>query len=192
MLNIISGKLFHLILSIIILGYIVFEELVWERFAQPIIRFISQLKLLDKLGQFLLTINSHFVLVLFLIIFIIVELLGIYAASHFLRGQVISGLLIYTVKIPVSGFTYWLFNTTKHKLMKFGWFKRLYEFVISIIDMITHSATYLEIKAKTALIKAYLSEKIRSNKNDILSRKVKTIYQWLRTTIKKLLRWSEN
>ncbi len=183
------GKLFHLILSIIILGYIVFEELVWERFAQPIIRFISRLRILERFGHFLLRINSLFVLVLFLIIFIIVELLGVYAASHFLRGQVIGGLLVYAGKIPVSAFTYWLFNTTKSRLMEFIWFKRLYELVMSIIEMITHSATYLEIKEKTVSIKAYLRNIIRSNKNGIL-KKNSIIYKQLRALIKKLLGWS--
>ncbi len=40
------NKVLYYLLTIIIIGYIVFEELVWERFAQPIFRFISSLKIL--------------------------------------------------------------------------------------------------------------------------------------------------
>lgn len=173
------NKLFHFILTIIIIGYIIFEEIVWERLAQPIIRYITGLKVLQKTSDYLQTVNSKIILFIFVLMFIVVELLGLFAATQFVQGKVIHGVLVYAGKVPVSAFTFWLFREVKPKLIEFAWFEKAYNFVILFIEKITHSQTYLDIKTKTSPLKKYIKEKLFSKKG-FLKQKVQTMYQNLR------------
>ena len=179
-------KLLHYLLTVLIIGYIIFEELVWERLAQPIIRFFSRLKLLQKLSAYLQTIDSKLILLLFVGLFLIVEFQGLYAASLFFQGKIIHGVLIYAGKVPISAFTFWLFRNVKPKLMEFIWFERAYIYVTMLIDKITHSQTYLDIKEKTAPIKHYIKQKMASNQGSFKP-KIEALYLKLRTLLKKPL-----
>jgi hypothetical protein len=180
----IFNKILHYLLTIIIIGYIVFEELVWERFAQPIFRYISSLKILQKLSAYLQTVNSKLILILFVGLFIIVEAQGLYAASLFVQGKVIHGVLVYAGKIPISAFTFWLFHAVKDKLMEFIWFERAYIYVILLIEKITHSEIYLSIKEKTLPIKQYIRDKVVSGKGTFKT-KVLKMYARLRVLLNK-------
>jgi len=182
----ILNKILHYILTIIIIGYIVFEELVWERFAQPIFRFISSLKLLQRLNVYLQAVNSRLLLVIFVLLFITVELQGLYAASLFVQGKVIHGVIIYAGKIPISAFTFWLFRAVQSKLMEFIWFERAYIYVTMIIDKITQSEIYVNIKARTVPIKQYLKRKVLGNKGS-LKKKVEKMYARLRVMLNREL-----
>ncbi len=180
-------KIIHFFLTLIVLGYIIFEEIVWERFALPINRFISRLKISEKLKHYLQRVDSKIILVFFLVIFGIVELQGILATSHFLQGKVVTGLLIYAGKIPISAFTYWLFNATRNKLMEFALFKAAYQFIMDWVDKITHSKIYKEIKAKTEPIKKYLKKRLMNNQSE-LKTKVTRIYRKLKVVVKRKLK----
>ena len=180
----IFNKLLHYLLTIIIVGYIIFEDLVWERFAQPIIRFFSRLKLLQKLNTFLQGVNNKLILVLFITLFIIVELQGLYAASLFVQGKLIHGVLVYAGKVPITAFTFWLFRNVKPKLMEFIWFERAYIYITMLIEKITHSQTYIDIKKKTATIKLYIKNKL-SNSKSSFKPKVEALYIKLRILLKK-------
>ncbi len=182
----IFNKLLHYLLAVLIVGYIVFEELVWERFAQPIIRFFSRLKLLQKLSTYLQTVDSKLILLLFVALFLVVEFQGLYAGSLFLQGNVIHGVLVYAGKVPISAFTFWLFRNVKPKLMEFIWFERAYLYLMMLIDKITHSQTYIEMKNKTAPIKQYIKYKMNLSKGTFKPRVV-ALYEKLRYLLKKQL-----
>jgi len=171
MFQILIDKLFHLILTIIIIGYIVFEEMIWERFAQPIIRFFTRLKILQKTSAFLKTVDSKIILAIFVSMFVVVELLGLFAASQFLQGKIIVGLFVYAGKVPVSAFTFWLFREVNSKLMEFEWFEKAYNFVLLFIERITHSQTYLDIKKRALSMKVFIREKL-FRKKGFLKQKV--------------------
>jgi len=178
----IFNKIGRLFLTIIILVYIVFEELVWERFSQPIIRFINRLKILQKLGEYLQTVNSKVILFIFVMLFALVETQGLYAASLFVQGKVLHGVLVYAGKVPVSAFTFWLFREVKPKLMTFIWFDRAYTYVMMLIAKITDSQTYLTVKSKAVLIKRYIKDYLSSHEGSF-KKKVQTLYKKLRKRV---------
>jgi len=186
MLKKLINKLIHYLLTIIIIGYILFEELVWERFAQPIIRFFSRLKLLKKLNSYLQSLDSKIILVLFVSLFAIVEFQGLYAASLFVQGKAIHAVLVYAGKIPISAFTFWLFQNVKPKLMEFIWFERAYIYVTMLIDKITRSQIYLDIKTKTTSVKLFIKKKMTHRKGSFKPR-IEALYIKLRTLLKKSL-----
>jgi hypothetical protein len=176
-------KLENLLLTVVILVYIIFEELIWERFAQPIIDYIKELRILKKLEIYLQGVNSKIILVVFLSMFVIVEFQGIYAGALFLEGKILHGTLLYAGKIPIAAFTFWLFGVSKEKLLEFGWFKKSYYFIVGLIDIITHSKVYINIKQKTAKIKAYTKETFFQGKG-VWQRKIKVIYAKLKALLK--------
>ncbi len=175
-------KLISIILIPFVLGYIIFEEIVWERFAKPIFQFIRELKILQKLEAYLHTTNNTFILAVFIMLFVTVEILGLVAVGLLLNGKIITGVLIYATRIPVSVLTFWVFQVTKKKLMKFEWFKHAYQFIMKMIDKVTSSQVYLDIKARTAPIKSYLRSKLINNKGSIKKR-VELIYRKLKSLL---------
>ena len=103
-------KILNIFLIVLVFIYIIFEELIWEKFAKPIITLISSLQLIQNLIPKILALNSYFILIFFVSIFVIVELIGIYAGILFISGHIFSAVFIYVLKIPVAAFIFWFFN----------------------------------------------------------------------------------
>ncbi len=176
-------KFLNILLTLGVLVYIVFEELIWERFAVPIINYINSLKILKRLEVYLQTVNSKLILVIFILLFGMVELQGLYAGALFLEGKILHGALLYAGKIPIAAFTFWLFRVTKHKLMEFAWFEKSYLWMMNVIEKIKSSEVYHNIKKKTLVIKTYVKERFFKDKS-VIKKKVQTIYKKLKALLK--------
>ncbi len=190
MLQTLTHKLIHIGLTFLVFTYIIFEELIWETIAKPIYEFVHSLKILQKVEMTIHKLHRILLLIIFLTLFIQVELLSIFAVALFAKGQVYSGVLLYMGKIPIGAFTFWLFRISKDKLMTFDWFKTLYNFIMEIIDKIKASEIYQKIKVKTKTIKQYIKERIKIFKTKYFSdgnnikEKIKNIY----ASIKKIFK----
>jgi len=156
MLKKIIAKITNIVLGVLVTVYIVLEELVWENIAEPIYRFIHGLAILQKAEALIDRLNRHVLLVLFLALFVQVELLGIFALKLIGTGKVVAGTALYAGKIPVAAFTFWLFRAAKEKLMTFGWFKQAYDLILLIIERIKASAIHQSIAAKLKAVKEWL------------------------------------
>lgn len=182
-MNKILKKFTHYFLVFAVLGYIVYEELIWERLAQPIVRTIQSLKLLRKLEAQLKRIHGGFILLVFVSLFVMVELQGVYAGVMFFEGKFILWLLIYAGKIPVAAFTFWLFRVTKPKLMAFAWFKTMFDALMRGIDWLKSTEIYINIKIKSAEIKTYI-KKNYFRENDTTKKRIRRLYARLKIRVK--------
>lgn len=153
MFKMIYRKIVNIVLTILILIYLILEELIWERIAEPIYDFIRGLKILQTLEGYVLKLNRYAILVLFLILFAAVELLGIIAIGLFANGQVIIASVVYFGKIPLTAFTFWLFKVAKDQLLSFVWFKVCYDSLMSVIHKIKASTIYVNVTAKIGMVK---------------------------------------
>ncbi|MDD3054506.1 MAG: hypothetical protein PHE16_01380 [Aliarcobacter sp.] len=176
-------KILNIFLIVLVFIYIIFEELIWEKFAKPIITLISSLQLFQNLIPRILALNSYFILIFFVSIFVIVELIGIYAGILFISGHVISAIFIYVLKIPIAAFIFWFFNIVKPKLLEFRWFEFIYNYIILIISKIKNSSIYIMIKEKAYMLKKSLKEKIFSTRS-VLKSKLISIYKLLKQKYK--------
>jgi hypothetical protein len=140
--------------SILVIGYILFEELIWNIFAKPIYRYFKNLIALDSLKKLFLNMNRYLLLIVFILILAITEIQGFLAGFFFINGNLITGLLVYISKIPVAAFTFWLFDLTKDKLMTFDWLKTAYQYIMDWIHKFVNSSIYIYIKKRTNIIKA--------------------------------------
>jgi hypothetical protein len=153
MLKMLYRKILNAVLTILVLIYLILDELIWERIAEPIYEFIHGLKILNKVEVAIHSLNRYAVLMLFLFLFVAVEGLGILAIGLFAQGLIVPATLLYAGKIPVTAFTFWMFKITQDKLLTFIWFKMCYEWLLSVIHKIKTSKVYLNIKTKTVNIK---------------------------------------
>ncbi len=187
----IKHKLISLLQLLLVLIYIIFEELIWEGISKPIYEFIHSLKILQKVETLLYAVNAYVILFIFVLMLVSVELLGIYAGVLFVSGKIWHGLILYLTKIPIAAFTFWMFRVTEDKLMQFGWFKWIYDLVMKFIDWLKHLDIYKETMSKLKLWK----EKIRAwrlrikekyfSKESAFVIKIKRLYTVIKASLRK-------
>jgi len=191
MLSTIKYKLISLLQLILVLIYIIFEELIWEGIAQPIYEAIHSLKILQKLEAKLQHVNPSIILVIFVLLLSVVEAFGIPAGMLFVSGQVLLGLGLYLSKIPIAAFTFWLFRVTEDKLMTFGWFKWLYDKMIGAIDWLKSRVMYVKTMERLKSVKEGVKKSIKVFKTKYFSKespfmtKVKSLYKTIKASLKK-------
>ncbi|TXK97691.1 hypothetical protein BMR07_06050, partial [Methylococcaceae bacterium CS1] len=98
--------------SILVIGYILFEELIWNIFAQPIYQYFKSLIVLEPLKKTFLQMNRYLLLTVFISILLLAEVMGLMAGLCFIEGYFAAGILVYVLKIPVAAFIFWLFDLT--------------------------------------------------------------------------------
>lgn len=144
------------LLTALILVYLILEELIWERIAEPVYRFLHGLKILQRLEASIHGLNRYMILIIFLLLFILVEALGIVAFGLFASGIPVIGATVYAAKIPITALTFWLFKVAKDKLLTFGWFKWCYDGLQTVILAIKNSHIYISIKTRTHTLKLWI------------------------------------
>ena len=140
--------------SIMVIGYILFEELVWNVFAKPIFQYLKSLAILKSAKKIFLGLNRYLLLAVFILILAITEGLGFLAGYYFVKGHFFTGMTVYASKIPIASFTFWLFDLTKDKLMTFHWLKITYDYLLTLIESFTHSSLYIYTKKRVSTVRA--------------------------------------
>ena len=187
MLATIKHKLISLLQLILVMIYIVFEELIWEGIAHPVYRYVHSLKILQKVEAVLHGVNRYVILVIFVLMLASVEVFGLYAGYLFVSGNVLLGLSIYLGKIPIAAFTFWMFRITEDKLMKFAWFKWLYERIMRFINWLKSLDIYISTMQKIKTFKEktkVLKHKYFSQESSFV-RKIKHLYHTVKASLGK-------
>lgn len=191
MLSTINHKLILLLQLILVLIYIIFEELIWEGIAKPIYEFIHSLKVLQKVETILHSLNAYVILVIFVALLGIVEALGIYAGVLFVSGKMWHGMTLYLAKVPIAAFTFWIFRITEDKLMLFGWFKWTYDQIMKAIDWLKSCEMYSKTMERLRQIKKSMKEGIIVFKEKYFSKqspfieKIKSLYSAMKDSLRK-------
>ncbi|MFK5975222.1 MAG: hypothetical protein QM493_01825 [Sulfurovum sp.] len=186
-LSSIKNRIISIIQLILVFIYIIFEEIIWDGIAKPIYEAIRSLKILQTLEVKLQTINASFILSIFVVLLIVVEGVGIYAGMLFVSGQMALGIALYISKIPIAGFTFWLFRVTEDKLMQFGWFKWLYDWIMRGIVWLKSSEIHKSTMVYLSSIKLWFREfklKHFSQSSPFIT-KIKEIYRSLKNSLKR-------
>ena len=191
MLSAIKNRLTSLLQLILVIIYIIFEELIWEGVAKPIYETIHGLKILQKIEAKLQNVNASVILVIFVVLLSIVEAFGIYAGVLFVSGQVMLGLALYISKIPIAAFTFWLFRVTEDKLMQFGWFKWIYDQIMKAIDWLKTREMYIKMMERLKQMKTSVKEGFKAFKEKYFAgespfiAKIKRLYNTVKGSLKK-------
>ncbi len=173
----------------IILIFILFEEIVWESLAKPIYLVIHSLKIIQRLEKHLKKINSYVALLIFTFLLFVVEGAGLLAGVLFIKGKVMMGSILYLAKIPLAGFTFWIFRVTKNKMLSFSLVLWIYNKIISIFDWIKSRELYIETMKRLKFIKSYIKISLKSFKDKFLPKesgivlKLKRIYKAIKSKL---------
>jgi hypothetical protein len=97
--------------------------------------------------------NRYLLLSVFISILAITEAMGFFSGYCFMNGYIFTGLAVYTLKIPIAAFTFWLFDLSKDKLMTFHWLETSYSYILGLIDKFVNSSLHVYIKAKIMAIR---------------------------------------
>jgi hypothetical protein len=191
MLKTLKHKLITLFQLILVIGYIIFEEIIWEGIAHPIYRYVHSLKILQKVEEKLRAVNAYVILVLFMVMLASVEALGLYAGYLFVSGNMVIGLSIYLMKIPIAAFTFWMFRVTEEKLMQFGWFEWIYGKIMASIAWLKSLEIYLGTVDLLKRTKAYVKVRVREIrekyflKESPFIKRLKRLYRSIKQTLKR-------
>jgi len=144
--------------SILVVGYILFEELIWDVFAKPIYQYFKSLIILDSLKKTFLEMNRYVLLSVFIFIFAIAEAMGFLSGFCIINGYIFPGIFVYALKIPVAAFTFWLFELTKDQLMTFPWLKTTYQYIMDWIEKFINSDIHVYIKTRIVTLRAKMKQ----------------------------------
>lgn len=136
-------KLYQIPIYFLVLLFILFEDLIWRKIAEPIANLFKKIEFFHFVEvKVLANMNSYSVLALFLSLFIVVEILGIVAIALIGKGLLVSGILLYVGKIPVASFAFWIFKVSKEKLLVISWFNKIYLLVVKFIEFVKNTSYY--------------------------------------------------
>jgi hypothetical protein len=191
MLAAFKRKIILLVQLLLVITFIIFEEVIWEGIARPIYTYVHGLKLLQQIEVKVQQSNPLLVLSVFVILLVMVELFGVYAGVLFISGHLILGTALYLSKVPIAAFTFWLFKVSEEKLMQFGWFRWTYEKIMAIIDWLKSCEVYVEtmekLKSLKAKVKKWFSE-LKAKyfaKESLFVMRLKKLYQSIKTTLRR-------
>ncbi len=180
-----------LVQLVLVVIFIVFEEIIWEGFAKPIYIFIHELHVLQKLQAKLQSVNRYLVLILFVTLLLGVEIAGLIAGVMAVKGMVVAAMLLYALKIPIAAFTFWLFRATEEKLLSFAWFRYLYEKIVAFFAWIKTREIYQSTVKMTKELKGTIKSFIKNFKqnyltgDNTLSKRFKRLYRFVKRMIRR-------
>jgi len=149
-------RLFFYIQIVLIALYLIFEEIVWDRFAKPLFRYIKHLKLFQKLELILNKANRYVILALFLLPFVMGELLGVLSPIVALKGYVILAVALYVLKLLIVAFAFWLFKVEQDKLLSFKIVNFSYQKILEFTTWVKTTQAFKTIKRIIEKAKVWL------------------------------------
>jgi len=191
MFDLLTRKLITLFQLVLVILFILFEEIVWEGIAKPIYEYVHALKILQRVEFWLQKVNASVILAIFVVMLVFVELLGIYAGVLFVSGYVFEGMVLYLSKIPIAAFTFWMFRVTKEKLMRFRWFKWVYEKIMSAIDRLKSLEIYQSTMKRLKSIKESVKTRLGALKEKYFAqesafmKRLKRLYKGIKRILKR-------
>jgi hypothetical protein len=181
------NKILTLLQLILVITFIIFEEIIWEGIAKPIYEWVHSLKILIKLEKVLNKLPSWMILGIFVVLLISVELFGLIAGGLFISGHMLLGLALYSIKIPIAAFTFWMFKVTDDKLMQYKWFAWMYEKLMEFMKWIKSLEIYQSTMQMLKKFKQSIKEfkQIYFASSSPFIQKTKKLYHSIKSTLGK-------
>jgi len=150
--NFFAKTLFFLIAAIIV----AFLEIFWELGFKKTANKFKATKLATWFEKKVKEMNKYVVLLIFGIPFILMEGLGVFAATFLLSGHYWIFIILYAIKFMFFIPVHFILHVGEEQLMSIPWFKRRYEIVIAVLEWFKKSQTYVRIHNFMDNIGAYV------------------------------------
>lgn len=167
-------KAYQLPIYFLVFAYIVLKEILWTALAEPIVKYIKTVPFFQFVEEKILSkLNSYFVLLLFLMLFGLVEAIGIYALMFFAKSSIFMGLFLYVLKIPIASFAFWIYKIKKTEMHSILIFGSIFKFIENLIEKIAHSQYYVNTKSYINAI----AKQFKNKKEAYLIKFAKAVYR---------------
>lgn len=149
------------LLIFLILIYILFEELIWEGAVAPVIHFVSDFHLYRSFLEYIeLRAGRFTVLILFIVPFVIGEIIGIISGILVAHLYLLSAVVLYMCKIPLIVVALAILQKGKEKLLTFGWFALCYQWSTTQLEKLHQSQLYQQIHVIIARIRIQITSRL--------------------------------
>lgn len=160
------NKILHMLKTtfevILVIGFIFFEELVWKHAIRPIYNGIKSLEITKNTEAKIMEQGVYTILTLFIVLFVITEVAGIYAGVLIATGAIFTGVGLYGFKVVIAAITFWIFGFAKVKLLTIRWFDWTYTKVMIAFDWVQSTDIYRRVKIGIYRAKKYV-QNVKSN-----------------------------
>ncbi len=160
-------------ISLLAFIYLLLEYLFWDTLLKPL---YSEFKSLQFYQSFLAWIkiqNKYFILFIFILFFVISELMGVYALALLAKGLVGFFVVLYIVKFIPVAIAFAVLDNSKEQLLSINWFRYIYNLTIDFIHKIKKNKLFLKgrefFRTKIQLITNILQRK-KSSKIKLFQR----------------------
>ncbi len=153
-----NNKIINFFKIILIIIYIILEEIIWNLFVVKIRAFVLKFNIVQKSKEIILKQNRYVVLMIFLLPFLIAESIDIISVIALAQGFIVLGVAIYILKIVIASFSFWIFSFAKDILTSFSWFNYSYKLISRAISYLNSTTIYKLTTAKIKEIKHKLKE----------------------------------
>lgn len=114
------NKVGHFLKIILVIGFIVFEEIAWKRIGEPAYRIVSSLKIMDRFKAWIADIDHRYALLgVFIVPFLLMEGSSLLAFKAWGTGALFTGIGFYTIKLLMTAPVVIIFNAGKSRLVSF-------------------------------------------------------------------------
>mgnify|MGYP006883112819 CR=1 FL=1 len=173
-------KAFHYIKLILVVLFIIIEDIAWTRIGEPIYNMVKSFKVMDRFKLWINDINHRYLLLgIFLIPFVFMEASSIYAGKALMNGTIFTGIGLYTIKLILTAPVVIIFNAGKDILLTFWIVKWPYGLIIKMKrSKIWNSVKTFSAKAKVEF--GIFKDDYLNNSNGDFMTSFKKIYKDLK------------
>ncbi|WP_456432096.1 hypothetical protein [Nitratifractor sp.] len=147
--------------------FIVFEEFIWEGIARPLVEYLCGLRIFVWLEKGIGHLPAPLILVVFIALFVSVEMAGVAAGILLVKGFFLPAIALYGLKIPIAGFTFWLFGVSREKLLVYGWFRWSYERIVALFEWIKSTEIYRKSLRFLHILKEWIKRSLHRIRQSI-------------------------
>jgi hypothetical protein len=134
-----------LLLSFIILLYILFEDFIWKKAVNPLIKYLSAFHIYQRFLEYVhLRARRSTIFILFIIPFVIGEAIGILSGILAAKLYVVGAAFLYLCKVPLVVMALAILNSGKEKLLSYWWFALIYTWIMDKLDKLHHTIIYIK------------------------------------------------
>lgn len=170
-------KIYQIPAYFLVLLFIFFEDIIWDKLAKPIAEFFKTLSIFSFVEKLIVSLNKYVVLSLFLVIFIFAEYLTPVSLSLISDGQVLLGGFVYLLKIPSASLAFWIFRITEEELLSIGWFNNIYQKLQAFISYVKNTSYFINAKEFYLRVKTRVKEFFKKEKELFFIAFLKRVYK---------------
>jgi len=126
--------------------YLLLEYLFWNTLLEPIYLKLKELNLYKKLLELINNQNKYVILSIFILFFVVSEVLGLLAFVVLSKGMVGIFIALYLIKFIPVAIAFTILENGKDKLLTIRWFAFIYHYSMKILHILRNNILFLKSK----------------------------------------------